>query len=95
MAANVLPTLNKNKPVLGAVLLHLWPQPAVCLIHKNPAFPLQKALPKWTIIGEKNIRFGSLTSDLLNARLGKRLGETIFSLHTKEGMKVNTTLRKK
>ena len=39
------------------------------------------------------MRFGSLTSHLLNGKLGKRIGETIFSPHTKEGMKVNTTLR--
>ena len=40
----------------------------------------------------QNIRFASLTPHLSNGKLGKRLGETIFSLQMKEGMKVNTIL---
>ena len=60
---------------------------------KNAAFWLKKALLYWTFFGEKNIRFGSLTSHLLNVKLGKRIGETIFSPRTKEGMKVNTNSR--
>ena len=87
-----LPRLNKNKPVLRAFLLHQWFRPAVCLIHKNPAFRIKRALLSGCFFGEKNIHFGSLTSHLLNGKLGKRIGETIFSLHTKEGRKVNTTL---
>ena len=59
---------------------------------KNLASRLKKALSYGKYFWEKNIRFVSLTSHLSNGKLGKRIGETISSPHTKEGMELNTTL---
>ena len=69
--------------------------PTLLMSHlkKNLAFRLKRhCLSEW-FFWEKNIRFASLTSHLSNGKLGKRIGETISSPHTKEGMEVNTTLR--
>ena len=56
-------------------------------------FSVKKALPL-IVFWENNNRFGSLTSHVINGKLGKRIGETIFSLHKKKSMKVNIVLFK-
>ena len=62
-------------------------------LQKVLLFGLKRHRLSGHVLGKKNIRFASLTSHLLNRKLGKRIGQTIFSPQTKEGMKVNTTLR--
>ena len=92
MAAKELPSRRKTNRFRSIFTSLMAPFPQ-CRTYKKPDLRLKKAVPKLVYFREKNICFASLTSYLLDGKLGKHVAARIFSLCTKKSIKVSAVLR--